>query len=363
MNNNTILNLNLVEQHKRDLFTKVKKGELSIQDILSLPISNDENYNNALSKAQQWYRLQLQIDESQQAMKNLGFTSWEQVNSAPQNIKLIKKITFSEDASQYPMQIANTVGDEINIALLDFETTGLSHQSDVIIELGLVMLKYSPSKGIITKIENVISQYSDPGVPISAEITGITGITDADVAGHKIDTAQLAQWLKNENTIIIAHNAKFDRPFFHKLMGTDNYRWGCSASQIKWKDYKEYRIESAKLEYILLKLGYFYEGHRASIDCLAMVQMFVTLPQSLTDLLTRIDQVSHIIEATNAPFSAKDNLKALRFRWNGNKKVWWNEVSESEYEATMQALDNMSNYSRGKATVNSVTAVERFKLS
>jgi DNA polymerase-3 subunit epsilon len=214
----------------------------------------------------------------------------------------------------------------------------------------------------MTEVSLVRSEYSDPGMPIPPEITEITGISDADVKGHKINTEDVKHWLENEDTYIIAHNSKFDRPFFTQLMEQDNYRWGCSASQIDWKSFKKYRIESPKLEYILLKLGYFYEGHRASIDCLAMVQMFSVLPEALEQLLKNIDQKSIIIEAPNS-FEIKDKLKAAGYRWNGDNKSWCIEVPESEHERYLTELDHFSsNYSSSQTNQKPLTAKERFKL-
>jgi DNA polymerase-3 subunit epsilon len=296
-------------------------------------------------------------------MKNLGFDSWNQVNESPDNYKILKKVPFSTKSENYPVQLKPVVEDEITIALLDFETTGLSHAHDEIIELGLVILKYSRSTNEITSIDKVISEYSEPSKEITQEITDITGITNEQVAGKSIDTQLLASWLENEETYIIAHNSKFDRPFFHRLMGNDNYRWGCSASQINWIIYKNYRIESTKLEYILLKLGYFYEGHRASIDCLAMVQMFISLPESLKELLANIDQDSYIINASNAPFSVKDELKSLSFRWNAEDKVWSKTVTNDDKKDIVDALDNIKGYHSDKASIYPISSRDRFKLS
>lgn len=358
MNINTFHpDLEAIEFHKREIFQKLKDGQWTYDYVLSLSENTgDKNKDRAIKSAKIWC-------ESQVAMQHLGFDSWNELNSSPENFRLIKRIEFSQNSKDYPYPLKPMVGDEITIAFLDFETTGLSHNHDKVIELGLVILKYSPSLKDITCIDKVISKYNDPEMPISAEITEITGICDDDVKGKSIDLTQLTSWLKNEDTYIIAHNAKFDRPFFHKLMGKDNYRWGCSASQINWKKFKNHRIESAKLEYILLKLGYFYEGHRASIDCLAMVQMFVKLPEALDELLENINQDSYYIEATRAPFEVKDELKGLNFRWQADKKVWSKVVSHDEREAIMQSLDNLADYNHSQAHVTTLSARERFKLT
>ena len=352
---NKSIDLIAIESYKKKIFDNIKDKTWTYEDVLDLDSKTDDiNNNDAIKKAQNWC-------ESQLAMKKLGISSWREVNDAPDSFKVIKKISFSEEEKEYPKKLSDPAGDEITVALLDFETTGLDHDQDKVIELGIVILKYSPSIKAITSIDKVISRYNDPHMPISEKIQKITGIKDEDVKGKSIDTAQLTKWLESEKTYIIAHNAKFDRPFFHNLMVEDNYRWGCSVTQIDWGQYEEYRIESAKLEYVLLKLGYFYEGHRASTDCLAMVQMFLTLPQALEELLKNIDQKSYKIKASKAPFEIKDDLKRMGYRWDAIERIWWTEVPESAREETLHNLDSLKQYSSAKAEVITLTAKDRFK--
>lgn len=65
--------------------------------------------------------------------------------------------------------------------ILDTETTGLAHRVNEIIELGMVMFTYGADG--IHEVVRVFDELREPGKPISPEITRITGITDAIVAG------------------------------------------------------------------------------------------------------------------------------------------------------------------------------------
>lgn len=78
-----------------------------------------------------------------------------------------------------------------NRILLDSETTGLDHARDEIIELGMVKFDYAPD-GRVVGVRDTFAAYSEPSEPISAEITGITGIAHQMVAGHKIDEAAVS---------------------------------------------------------------------------------------------------------------------------------------------------------------------------
>jgi DNA polymerase-3 subunit epsilon len=349
------LDRNEVYRHRKNINDKLKSNLWSFRYVLALDDNTqDPNYNYVLKNAKKHCEKQLELE----ALEKFNLKSWSEVNQKPDDFKLIKRVEFSE-----PKRLADSVHDEITVVFLDFETTGLSHQTDKIIELGLVKLKYSPSRKCFTEIILVESVYNDPGMPIPPEITDITGIRDEDVRGKVIKPSQVNEWLGGDDTCIIAHNSKFDRPFFEQLMGQNNYRWGCSASEVDWRKVEGFRIESAKLEYILYKLGYFYEGHRASIDCLAMVQMFHVLPQALDELLRNIDENTVRIEAKGAPFSIKDKLKGAGYRWDGGAKTWWTEVPASEKDQTISELNELdSNYNHDPKNTIPLTAKDRFKL-
>ena len=101
------------------------------------------------------------------------------------------------------------------MVVLDTETTGLSSETDVIIELGMVKVMYSKSLNRISSIIEVVSLYEDPLRPIPPLITQLTGITDDMVAGQKIDDAWVKAWQGNK-PLFVAHNAKFDLIALHQ---------------------------------------------------------------------------------------------------------------------------------------------------
>lgn len=103
--------------------------------------------------------------------------------------------------------------------------------------------------------------------------------------------------------------------------------------------WKQENIASAKLEYLAYKFGFFYDAHRAEMDCLVGVHILTQiLPVSkelaFRILLDSVSQKSYIIWAINAPFSSKDILKARGYKWNdgnnGKPKAWYTEVNEQE---------------------------------
>lgn len=72
--------------------------------------------------------------------------------------------------------------------VLDTETTGTDFATDEVIELGILKFEYGASERIYRVLET-FNQLHQPKKLIPPEITRLTGITDADVAGQRIDDA------------------------------------------------------------------------------------------------------------------------------------------------------------------------------
>lgn len=216
------------------------------------------------------------------------------------------------------------VGAVVRVLVLDTETTGLDHSQDKIIELALLQVNVDLATGLPVGEVAVYDGLEDPGVPISKEIEAITGITSAMVAGHSLDEARIARLLEGVD-LVIAHNAAFDRPFCEaRIPAFAQLPWGCSFADIDWK--KEGQ-SSAKLEYLALGKGWFYDAHRAEVDCHALLAVLgQPLPASQVTGLAKIWSASqgpsYRLQATNAPFEAKDLLKARAYRWNAEQRVW-----------------------------------------
>lgn len=90
------------------------------------------------------------------------------------------------------------------IVVVDFETTGLNTRSDRIIEIGAVKLQNG-------RVVDTLSQMVNPGMPLPAKITEITGIEDYMVMdAPKAETAlpKLLEFIGDAP--LAAHNAGFD---------------------------------------------------------------------------------------------------------------------------------------------------------
>ena len=218
------------------------------------------------------------------------------------------------------------------VVLLDTETTGLDQAKEHIIELAMVVVDVCTVSGLPCGPVTVFDEFDDPGKPISPEIEQLTGISNDMVRGKRLDEARIATLLEGVD-LVVAHNAAFDRPFVEaRLHGFDTLPWACSVSDIDWKAAGQ---SSAKLEILALKLGWFYDAHRAEADCHALLKVLCSEPEpgqgtGLARLMTAATQTAYRLQATGAPFETKDLLKARGYRWNNEQRVWGTRLSGNE---------------------------------
>jgi DNA polymerase-3 subunit epsilon len=226
---------------------------------------------------------------------------------------------------------------------LDVETTGLDTFNDEVIELAMVPFVYSP-EGMIVRVGEAFQSYRDPGIPIPPEVTALTGITDDIVCGQKLDLNAVDAFVADAS-LIIAHNANFDRKFAERLSAVfEKKAWACTMLQIPWA---REGIRGCKLDYLAVASRFFFAEHRAAMDCFAGVEILKgTLPQSgrpaLSMLLEVAETVTARIWAEKAPFSKKDVLKARGYRWSngehGTPRAWYIDVPEENAEAEVAVL-------------------------
>jgi DNA polymerase III subunit epsilon len=215
-------------------------------------------------------------------------------------------------------------------AIVDTETTGTDPAADKVIELAVVVFEYCHATGVVGRVLDSYDGLEDPGVPIPPSSTAIHGITDAMVAGQRIDDAAVATLLQGVG-LVIAHNAGFDRKFLEpRLPLFASLPWGCSWQEVPWS---EAGIESSKLEYLAYRYGFFYEGHRAEIDCRALLEVlrrpFALHGAPVTALKVLLDSArapSFRLWATGSPFESKDVLRKRGYWWDAPKRCWFVEV-------------------------------------
>ena len=290
-------------------------------------------------------------EESEELIQRLQNTS---------NFRVLRKLPC-------PREYNRSNRAETKIAVyLDLETTGLNFRNAEIIEIGLVPFRYSSDGKIFEVLEAYNGLQQPKAGSIPEETTRITGITNEMVRGQSIDTDKVSK-IVSAASLIIAHNANFDRKFAETEFEIFSSKaWACSMSQIPWR---EEGLEGAKLEYLAMKHGFFYDAHRATTDCYAGLELLSRhLPKSNRPtfgvLLDEARKNTKRIWAERAPFDLKDVLKERGYRWNdgndGRPKAWYIDVIDSEFKDEISFLSKEIYMREVDLPVTTITAMERF---
>lgn len=276
-------------------------------------------------------------------LESLGLSEaqWRRIRGALEASDRYQLVERFEPRAEYAAADGRTL---LTALFLDVETTGLIAGRDKIIQLAIVPFTFEKDTGRIFAVEPCQAWYEDPGFPIPAEVTQLTGIRDADVAGQRIDEAAV-QALLARSVLVIAHNASFDRAFCEvRLPAFEKAWWACSQRDVPWI---EEGLQSARLEWLAYKHGgLFYEAHRADIDCgIAVHLLTTTLPSgvgAMQALLANARRKEVRVWAINSPFDTKDALKARGYRWSagedGATKAWYRDVLEGQHDAEVAWL-------------------------
>lgn len=248
---------------------------------------------------------------------------------------------------------------------VDVETTGLNPGTDLIIELAMVTFEFLPD-GRIFRILEKFDAFNDPGFALPDGIVKLTGITDAMVQGRVIDRNKVRSLL-DPSVVVIAHNAEFDRLFLESAFPEFATKaWACSIRDISWTDEG---IDTHKLEYLAYRQGFFFEGHRATADCLAGIHLLsLPLPisknPSLKALLDSAREKEYRIWAQGSPFDAKDALKLRGYRWNSGEnnqpRSWYVDVRGDRRKEEINYLQQQIYGREVELRVDVITAFNRY---
>ena len=229
-----------------------------------------------------------------------------------------------------------TGGPTQRVLILDTETTGLDWRAESIIELAMLAVDVDLQTGKPVGEVEVYEDFEDPGRPIPPEIVKLTGITSQDVKGQKLNEVKIKDMVERAD-LIVAHNAGFDRPFVeNRLEVFEHKAWACSFQGINWK---AQGMGSAKLEFLCSELGWFYDAHRAQVDCHALLRVLSSPLQAeqsegsstgLQQLFKAAENARTVVKAFGSPFETKDKLKARGYRWDAEARVWYTAVQSAE---------------------------------
>lgn len=248
---------------------------------------------------------------------------------------------------------------------VDIESTGLDPVTCEAIELAIVPFEYRLD-GAIIAVHPLFHQFQEPSAPISDDITRITGITNAMVAGYSIDPVAVARFIKGA-ALVVAHNAAFDRPIAERITPAFvNKPWACTMSDVDWRSEG---FEGRRLGELLASFGLFFDAHRASDDCEAGIALLAQiLPRSgrrvLGTVLAEARKTCWRIFAVEAPYGAREILRQRGYRWNATPEFgprsWWIDLERVRVEPELQFLQDEIFRHTVDLPMQEITAYDRY---
>lgn len=195
---------------------------------------------------------------------------------------------------------------EDEVVVLDTETTGLNPSSCSLLEIAAIRMRGGETIG-------TFQTFVDPGHAIPSEITELTGITQADIAGAPTPreaVEALAEFAGNCN--LVAHNASFDQQFIMRQANPGELpgQWidTLSLSQIVLP-----RLKSHRLLDLAAAFGLSTPTHRAMDDTVALGALWRILLagiQAMTPgLAARIAELSPQTDWPLRPYFAQAALE------------------------------------------------------
>ena len=220
--------------------------------------------------------------------------------------------------------------------IVDLETTGLDPLKDQVVEVGLIEFAVSPDSagGLRAGMTGGYSALQDPGRPLPPEVAKLTGLSDDLLVGQSVDWAVVRETLSRAS-VVIAHNAAFDRAFLERRPELDGIKphWACSVKHINWR---QHGFKTRALNYLAADHGFVNPfAHRALIDC---ATTFRLVAPYLEELIRRSYLGEYLVSATGAAFETKDILRINGYRWNPEARVWAKNLLEDELEEERKFL-------------------------
>jgi DNA polymerase III alpha subunit (gram-positive type) len=212
------------------------------------------------------------------------------------------------------------------LAPLDIETTGLDKVNDRVIELGVCLYSTGQKKYL-----DSVGQLVQSDVPVSAEITGITGITQAAVDHFGYDPADalntLIEFVKQADAVI-GHNIRyFDWPVIENWAK----RLGVQLPPVLLVDTMEDipGVEGEQLITMCAKKGFVNpEQHSALND--AQATMKLAMSYDIDAIVARAKIPTVIVQSLAPRTTNNSENKKYKFRWNPELKIWWKAVKETD---------------------------------
>ncbi len=188
----------------------------------------------------------------------------------------------------------------MKFAVLDFETTGTQSDGEII-QAGLAIIDHDYS------ISQIYSSYVNPGVPIPPFITGLTGITEEDVANAPSLEEMMMEMVPLLNDVVlVGHNVAFDFHFLQNALDRCGYLpfTGRILDTIDFLKISFPSLSSYQLGYVSAEFGFEHDRpHQADSDALATAHVLLKCLDELRELpLITIQRLSDLFAPEDSDF-------------------------------------------------------------
>lgn len=164
--------------------------------------------------------------------------------------------------------------------VFDLETTGLSAEQNLIIEIGAIKIKGG-------EVVDSFSTFVNPRVPIPFKITELTGISDSMVSGAPYEQEAVSKFMEFcKDCVLVAHNALFDTGFIRaSLSRMDKPFTHCFIDTVALARKLYPELKSFKLNILAKHLKVKLDNHhRAVDDALATAHIFLHMLEKLNEM-------------------------------------------------------------------------------
>lgn len=209
---------------------------------------------------------------------------------------------------------------EGDFVVFDLETTGFYPSSCSIIEIGAVKLS---GREIVGRF----STFVDPGVAIPDNITELTGINDAMVAGAPDEATAVADFLKfAKGCTMVAHNASFDMSFIRSVARRIGVDFDADSidtvalTRILMPELKNHKLDTVVKA---LNLGNF-NHHRADADAEILSSVFLKLVDMVAKKgdITSIPALNDVLGKADVKFLKRYHIILLVQNMVGLKNLY-----------------------------------------
>jgi DNA polymerase-3 subunit epsilon len=216
----------------------------------------------------------------------------------------------------------------------DIESTGLDKVEDRPIEVGAAVWTTKYNRSLDTRALLIKSD----GVPVTEEITQITGITPGmlDSFGYEPADAfdEMLYFMDKGEALVAFNGRRFDVPMCQAWAKRVKKEF---PNKLLIDPFTDLPMRGQELITMCAKMGIYYDPHEAGADVGAMLRLVAKF-----DFQTVFERAQSPIVVVQSMQRRNENNKAKKhkFRWNPEQSIWWKAVKECDIDALAKAVNN-----------------------